>query len=67
MSEEDEITIQRILLANLAQVQTKFFEDQNGARHYQYSQDIADYFKKTYDDYTKIIWEKHNERNTKSN
>ncbi len=66
MTKEDEISIQRILLANLHQVQTKFYEDENGVRHYQYSQDIADYFLKAYDDYTKIIWKKH-ERNTKSN
>jgi hypothetical protein len=66
MSEDDEIKIQQILLGNLAQVQTKFFEDEHGNRHYLYSQDIADYFQKAYDDYTKIIWEKH-ERNIKSN
>jgi hypothetical protein len=66
MSKDDEINIQQILLANLYQVQTRFYEDENGVRHYHYSQDIADYFKKAYDDYTKIIWEKH-ECNTKSN
>jgi hypothetical protein len=57
MTEKDEISIQRILLGNLQQAQCSFDEYGN----YVYSQAVADYFLKEYDDYTEKIWKNKNE------
>lgn len=62
MTKDDEIQIQRILLANLQQAQCTFDENRN----YVYSQAVADYFLEVYDKYTEEIWKKH-ESNSKSN
>ena len=55
MTKDDEIAIQRIFLSNLQLAQCKV-DDQG---RYVYSQEVADYFLKQYDDYTEIIWKKH--------
>lgn len=59
MTKEDEIAIQRIYIGNLQLVQCKF--DEKG---YVYSQEVADYFLKQYEDYTEKIWKKYNEPNS---
>jgi len=64
MSEEDEIIIQRLLMGNVQHVQCTTTEDEFGNRVYVYSQDVADFFQKAYEEYTEKIWEKH-QRNKK--
>lgn len=56
MTKKDRIDIQRILLGNLQQAQCTF----NGNHEYVYSQEVADYFKKQYDDFTEMVWKERN-------